>query len=45
MFDTMTISTGPMQKGCSFQHFSVQYEYAILHGNVLSVKGGYFKKS
>ena len=29
---------------CSFQHFSVEYEFGFLNENVLSVKGGYFKK-
>ena len=34
-----------MQMECSFQHFSVQYEFGFWNENVLRVKGGYFKKS
>ena len=28
---------------CSFQHFSVQYEYGFRNENVLRVKEGYLK--
>ena len=39
------IALSLMQMECSFQHFSVQYEYEFLNENFLCVKGGYFKKS
>ena len=34
-----------MQIECSFQHFSVQYDFGFWNENVLRVKGGYFNKS
>ena len=33
-----------MQMECSFQLFSVQYEFGFWNENVLRVKGGYLKK-
>ena len=40
-----SIATSLMQMKCSFQHFSVQYEFGFRNEKVLGVKGGYFKKS
>ena len=39
------IATSFMQMECSFQHFSVQYEFGLSNENILHVKGGYFTKS
>ena len=34
-----------MQEECSFQHFSVQYEFELENVNILRMKVGYFKTS
>ena len=39
------IAMSLMQMKCSFQHFSVQYEFGFRNENVLRVNGGLFKKS
>ena len=43
-FTLFPIAMSLMQMKCSFQHFSVQYEFGFRNENVFRVNGGYLKK-